>query len=416
MRFRRGTRVSRDQATDPGRRALISAPLGSVALIGGLVPEAPPSPLISHRASDFGIANDGTDVSGALNALLSTVEWGRTIVFEPGHYGLAEPVLVRPRSGVTSGLTITGTRGAIFEPLRKMDSLFVLTGDQVEVSRLSFVNRRGFAKAAFSIHGSGTNGRHVRFTYNTFTRFSWAIESSAADRVETAFNDCLLSTEGFLIAKSNGMDSTHLCNFVLGGRYGFYFTHSELRNSLQGQPAEGVRLISNTLHCTAPEAQAIVINGGTEYHIDHNMIDQTGPRGIGISIIADRYHPVSGLKLGSNWVAGGVDGVAIRSRGPVRNLLIGPVTLVGKTVGGKTIGLDLSGASAFRIDGANTVGISGMAARFSNCSYGEIRSTDFRAGAGVHEDAECTILWIGGNRQLPPENSRSPRSRYALNF
>jgi hypothetical protein len=395
------------------RRTLLAG-AGGASLLAALRPAAAAPAVGGRTAADYGIRDDGSDVSGALGRLFARLEPGATIVFDRGTYGIAEPVVIPPRIGESAGFRLTGARGARFVPLAPMPAMFVLSGDQIDIAGLSFANAQGRAAAAFKIAGSGTNNLRVLFSNNLFSRFQWAIDSAAADRIDTIENTAIACAAGFARFASNGMNSTHFGNYVLGGRHGFLFTHAAGRAGPQHQQAEGVRILSNTLLCTAPGAQAVALNGGLEIHLDNNIIDQTGANGVGVALEADRGRPVWGVKLGSNWVAGGARGAAIRARGPVSHLFVGATTLVGKTRDNRTIGLDLAGVRALRVDGAVTLALTGPAARFADCD-GEIRSTDLRAGAGVAEDSRSSLLWIG-NRALPPRAARSPGSRFFANL
>ena len=213
-------------------------------------------------------------------------------------------------------------------------------------SNLTMINEAGAGKVAISVKGGLDNG-YEKIIGNTFIGFQTVL-ASETDSYLIADNYAINCTD-FVIGQNAFVNAAIHGNFTMGGRRAVLLRQDA--DAAVPQQAEGIRIFSNTFLCTQTNATAIEIQCGLQVDILHNVIDQTGPDGIGVYLkpfyttasnkpVTDRMRAIN---IHNNWIdaGGGTGGACIYGDGSQAGTAVGTVRIKDNTFrGGEGLSTD----------------------------------------------------------------------------
>ena len=271
----------------------------------------------SVSVKDFGAVGDGvTDDSAAIQAAVDyfngSISSGE-IFFPKGNYKINTKITVPVIVNQLSGIRFVGVGfGSQIQAGTETTSLFLIIGQGVTFSALYFVNTSTLTNTAIAYGGTNT-GSYPGLTVDNCSFVSFSNGIGLIYINHTITNNFFLDNTTHINFADDGRNSYLFGNYMLGGTTGIKFRPV-------GANAEGVRIINNTIMCTAVNAAGIDTTGALEMTIMGNIIDQTGVNGIAIYLHGDGTFVVDRVKVTSNWIAAGQNGYGMLVFGPNSNI------------------------------------------------------------------------------------------------
>lgn len=271
----------------------------------------------SVSVKDFGAVGDGiTDDSAAIQAAVNSFTAsgvGGEIFFPKGNYKINTKITVPVIVNEVSGIRFVGVGfGSQIDAGTETSSLFQVNARLVTFSALRFVNTSTLTNTAIA-YGGNNSGSQPGLTVDSCTFISFSNAIGLIYTLHTITNNFFLINTTHISFSDDGRNSYIFGNYMLGGTFGIKFRQV-------GANAEGVRIINNTIMCTAVNAVGIDITGALEMTIMGNIIDQTGLNGIAIKLHSNGTFVVDRIKVTSNWIAAGENGHGLLAIGPNSNL------------------------------------------------------------------------------------------------
>ena len=271
----------------------------------------------SVSVKDFGAVGDGvTDDSAAIQAAVNSFNGlgsSGEIFFPKGNYKINTKITVPVINNTISGIRFVGVGfGSQIQAGTETSSLFLVEGREVTFSALYFVNTSTLTNTAIAAGGTNT-GSYPGLTVDNCSFVSFSNGIGLIYTLHTITNNFFLDNATHINFSDDGRNSYVFGNYMLGGTTGIKFRPV-------GANAEGVRIINNTIMCTAVNAAGIDTTGALEMTIMGNIIDQTGVNGIAIYLHGDGTFVVDRVKVTSNWIAAGQNGYGMLVIGPNSNI------------------------------------------------------------------------------------------------
>lgn len=229
------------------------------------------------NVKDFGATGDGTtDDTAAIETAIASVTSGGTLYFPFGTYRVTNSITLPPQAGDAAQMIVRGDGwGSVIKPMaNSMTQVFNVTGDQITIQDLSFENTSSLATygVKFAFANGDDASKIVNCRFIAFTVGLYAYRSSGWEVSQCFF---LNQTGWAVVVFGEGYNSTINRNYVLGSSgVQLAFTYGSM-----SQP-EGIRIIDNTILCSASSTTGIQIQGGLEIEVANNIVGEYDDYGI----------------------------------------------------------------------------------------------------------------------------------------
>lgn len=308
-------------------------------------PDLMPSILqsISSPTTDFvlslAVPNTGVDQADLINAELSDIGAGGTLVLPSGTYAIGSSIRLLP------GQTVVG-RGAAIIPLSKMNSMFEATGSSTVTG---FVLQNVGGRATTAIHtASSSTSTPSSIISNVLVGFDVAVQIGSGSY--DVGNNFFLANRVAIVSAPPAWGGRISANYVLGG------SGLDLANA--NNLTDTTEVFSNIILPAVQDAFGIRIGTGSSVHINRNVIDQVRS---GAGIIVDGTEGmISRLSISKNYVGTNLYAASTTNGIQISGDVVDTTVAFNTIVGWRDYDIDISDGRNVYVLGNNLSSVDGV--------------------------------------------------------